>query len=138
MTAPLTPATLNLIRRNAGRVPSCEIASALGWTLDKLERVAREQRLSLRIDPPPPNPLPDPLSAAGNLSRNAAIRRNETFTVRLRPADAQILRDKAKARMTNPSHLLAEIFEGALARGKIDEMASAAGWYHPNETGDRP
>jgi len=133
MTAPYTPANVNIIRKNAGKVPAAMIAEALGWPMDRLRRIAATHGLDLEIpiDAVAPAPLrPGPERAP------PPDRRSCHFSANLRPADAKILRDKAEQRFTNPSRLLAEVFEGAIARGKVDELATAATTYRPQLSPD--
>lgn len=131
MTAAYTIDVVRTIRKNAGRVPAREIAAALGWTPDQLDNVAAKHQIDLRLyamrasDSAPRAtfstrvPLPE--------------RRSEHFGVRLRVADAAILREKAATLYVAPGQLLAQVFEGALARGKIEQFASAARAYRPGE-----
>lgn len=127
----LTPDTINTIKRNAGKLPPEQIARACGVSLGLVERIAREQGISLRLHS-------QPVAPTAIFAQRVALpdRRSEHFTVSLRPADAKIAREKAAARFTSPSDLVASVFEGALARGKVDELASAARAYRPGDSSD--
>ena len=45
---PYTRDTLRVIRRNAPNIPRDKLAEAMGWTLTRLERVAKEQNIELK------------------------------------------------------------------------------------------
>lgn len=124
----LTPDTINTIKRNAGKIPPEQIARDCGISLGLVERIAREQGVSLRLHGKPI--VPTPTFATRVELRD---RRSEHFTVSLRAADAKVARDKAAERFTSPSDLVSSVFEGALARGKIDEMVSASKSYRPGD-----
>jgi hypothetical protein len=47
MEAALTPDTLNTIRAQAEYLPKAKIAQALGWSVDKLQRIARDRQIAL-------------------------------------------------------------------------------------------
>jgi hypothetical protein len=55
--ADLTRATKGVIRKNAGKMPAVDIADAMGWTLRRLQRVARADGIDLRY---PRQPEPEP------------------------------------------------------------------------------
>ncbi len=41
------PHTIAVIRKNAGLLPVEELAAAMGWSLSRLLRIAREERIDL-------------------------------------------------------------------------------------------
>lgn len=41
------PHTIAVIRKNAGLLPAEELAAAMGWSLSRLIRIAREERIDL-------------------------------------------------------------------------------------------
>lgn len=45
--AALTPNTLRIIRRHAGKMPAIKLAQALCWSMRRLENVARTHRIPL-------------------------------------------------------------------------------------------
>ncbi len=47
--AELTPMTLKVIRRNAGRVPPLTLARALCWRMTRLQRIAADHGINLRL-----------------------------------------------------------------------------------------
>jgi hypothetical protein len=125
---PYTPDVVQrTIAKNAGRVPPQQIADALGWPLPRLERVAHRHEIDLRLFSRRESDRAGTPTYAVRVS--LADRRSEHFGVKLRPADAAILRVKAGERFTNPSDILARVFEGAVARGKVDELITAAAGY---------
>lgn len=132
MTAPYTPAVVNTIRKNAGLVPPQTIADVLGWSATQLDRIAKRHNIDLRAQ------IADRDDGAPVLATVARVRlparRSEHFSVRLRASDAEIIRAKATARFTNPSALLALLIEGAIARGKVDDLVGAAAFYPRGRT----
>lgn len=131
MTA-FTPDTIRNIGRYAGILPPQTIADRLGLALSFVERVAREQGFDLRIAPPASAmPQAAPQSLHPHRTRLPASERRHTIGITLRAADLDMMREKAAERFTRPAVFLAQIIEGAIARGKIDEMATAAKTYRP-------
>ena len=55
--ADYTRATINVIKKNAGKMPAIDIADAMGWRLKRLVRVAQQERIDLRY---PPAKEPEP------------------------------------------------------------------------------
>jgi hypothetical protein len=123
MTAPLTRDTINTIKKNAGRVPATQIAASLGWPLDRVERVAREQGYDLRVDAPQPTPI-EQLTAAGNPFRKAESRYGN-ITVNLSNADYETMVAKAKEHKLRRATLFAALVKGALASGTLDALVTA-------------
>lgn len=54
--AELTPMTLRVIRRNAGKVPPLELARALCWRMARLQKIAAEHRIDLHYKRDEPEP----------------------------------------------------------------------------------
>ncbi len=130
--APYTPSVVNTIRRNAGVVPPQKIAADLGWSGTRLKRTAEKHGIDLHAQIVRRD---DGALVLATLKRaSLGERRSEHFGVRLRPAAAKIILEKAAARYVDPCVFLAEIIEGATALGKIDDMASAARNYRPGST----
>jgi hypothetical protein len=126
MTAPLYPKR-GPVDREAGNVPPQKIADALGWPATQLARVAAKHGINLRAQIARRDDGATVLAMVGRAK--LPDRRTEHFGVRLRQADAEIIRQTAAHRLTNPSQLLAEVIEGALLRGKVDELATASTRY---------
>ncbi len=129
MSVPQTPDAIRTIRRNAGVMPPPRIASALGWTLGRLERAARDHQIDLRMRVAEP-------------AASVAIRadtRTEQFGARFRSVDADILRAKAADHFMKPATFIAAVIEGAILRGKLDDLASAGKGYRPvDEPSENP
>ncbi len=123
MTFPQTPDAIRTIRRNAGVVPADRIANSLGWTFGRLQRVARTFQIDLRMR------VPDP--APPRVNRALPNMRTEQFGTRFRAIDADILRAKAADHFMKPATFIAAVIEGAILRGKLDDLASAGKGYRP-------
>jgi len=127
MSEPYTLAAVRTIRKNAGLVPPQTIADALGWTPNQLDRIAKKHGIDLRAQIATRD---DGVKILATVKRVTMLdRHTEHFGVRLRRDDAKVLKEKAGKRFTNPSRLIAEVFEGAVARGWVDELASVSRGY---------
>jgi len=51
--ADFTRATINVIKKNAGKMPAIDLADAMGWRLSRLARVAKAESIDLRYPPAP-------------------------------------------------------------------------------------
>jgi hypothetical protein len=135
MIADYTIDAVRTIRRNAGTVTPARLAASLGWTEGRLARVAAQHHVDLRM-------LVERVAEDASAARRGRPRyvapsekRSERFAVLLCPAAAEILRAKAAAHFLMPARMLAKVFEGALARGKIEDLASAAATWRPEPNG---
>ncbi len=61
--ADFTRATINVIKKNAGKMPAIDLADAMGWRLKRLARVAKAERIDLRYPPAPPEKEQEPRGA---------------------------------------------------------------------------
>lgn len=115
--APHTRDTLGTIRLNAGRMPAAQIAEQLGWTLTRLQRVARHNGYDLKYteeaDAEPIVPPPAPRTNC----------RNVPVTVMLYPADVAALDVVARSFGIKRSRVLIRVVENALARGILANLA---------------
>ncbi len=125
MSFPQTPDAIRTIRRNAGMVPADRIARDLGWPYGRLLRAARTFNIDLRMR------VADPASEASRARGSAADIRSEQFGARFRTVDADILRAKAADHFMKPATFIAAVIEGAILRGKLDDLASAGKGYRP-------
>lgn len=114
--APYTRDTLGTIRRNAGRMPAAQLADELGWTLHRLERVARDNAYDLKYAPDPFEAPPDP-------PKRAASGRNTQVTVLLYPADVDALDMVGRAFGIKRSRVVSRLIENAIARGILANLA---------------
>ena len=123
MSSAYTPDAIRTIIRNAGRVPPERIAADLGWPLARVERIAREQNLDMRVAPPSPPPT------ATAIAEDLAFRRKEgrygNITVNLSHTDHQTMLAKAKDANLRRATLLAALIKGALATGVFDSLVAA-------------
>lgn len=136
MTAPLTPDTLNTIRKNAGKFPPATIAEALGWSLARLERAARERQIDLNHKAlgPTPVPIPAPRSVEpaapeaapivpeGDEPRRRKPRRSAQHAVRLYPAEMRLFKDCAAAHGLSVGAAFARLIGNARDREMIHEL----------------
>jgi hypothetical protein len=115
----IPPSTRRMIRRHAGTIPPEDLANAIGWPLSVLERVTAAWDISLAplaieiVEDPPENTPPDRACRA-------------VISVRLRDADDKELARRGRAKQIKRATLGRLIIEGAIARGLVDELVTAA------------
>lgn len=116
--APYTRDALGTIRLNAGRMPPERLAEELGWTLGRLERVARHNGYSLKcqdehphVRPPSPNKLRNPQARCVQVS--ALLYLHDIATLDAIAARLNIKR----------ARVLVRVIENARARGLLFDLA---------------
>ncbi len=117
MVAPLTPDTLKVIRRNAGRVLPHEIARSLGWTTSQLERVCRDRMIDLAVAPVAPTaPAYFPRADRRDV-------RSEQVTIALLPCDIEAIEAIGRDIGQRRARVISRIIENARARGLLADLA---------------
>lgn len=119
---PFTPATLGTIRRNAGRMPPAQLAAELGWSLGRLERVARENGYSLKCR--------EPEAPALHIARPEGVarrhvdpdKRSVQVSTWVYPADRAALDAVAGALGITRSRVLTRLVEAARARHLLADL----------------
>ncbi len=119
--APHNPSTLGTIRRNAGRMPAAQLARELGWSLTRLERVARENGYDLRQDDDPPAlSVAEPPGHGRNYNPRT---RCVSVNVLLYPADAAALDILARDNGIRRSRVVSRMVENARRDGVLPDLA---------------
>lgn len=114
--APHTRDTLGTIRRNAGKMPPERLAEELGWTLSRLEGVARHNGYDLKYTERPAEVVAPPIAPR-------PICRSESVTIMLYAADVAALDVVARSFSIKRSRVIIRLVENALARGILANLA---------------
>lgn len=120
--APHTRDTIGTIRRNAGKIPAARLAEELGWSIGRLERVARAHGYDLKCltpDDPPPTWL-------ATVSRGEVIdpsTRCIHVNVLLFPADVAALDIVARDNGVRRARVISRMVENARAQGLLEGLA---------------
>lgn len=119
---PHTRDTLGTIRRNAGKLPAAQLAEELGWSLSRLERVARDNGYDLKCRPQD-EPSPTWLTV---VSRSQTLNPNTrcvSVNVLLYPADVAALDIVARDNGIRRSRVISRLVENARAHGVLPDLA---------------
>lgn len=119
--APHTRDTLGTIRRNAGKMPAAQLAAELGWSLSRLERVARAYGYDLQC--PAADPSPSWLAAVSRGQTLDPDTRCVAVNVLLYPADAAALDFVAREHGIKRSRVVSRLVENARAHGVLADLS---------------